>query len=677
MTITALAFFALMPTLYSALDSPLLEIDETAQPIRVTVRGGASSLQSPEEGLWSIAADWEEGWPGHWHHAHPERCERVGEWWVLYGKIEMDGGGAWHLRDVYRPEGALIRCTRRFEWHGEKPLDRCTLSVRFLASGVGAGAVLPGILYHGNPSGAKSGRTPVYTGTAGEEALFEEHRFPMPFVSFEYAGDSGVHGTALHSLPCPVPYGNKKEQWWSMGLAAGDEATDLLLLSGPCASNGQRNVIKAVQPGFSPYPDAWLSVPPGTIIEKTFYLDAWTAPREGSAFQRAVNQSLQLYPPYLTPDLPSFSEIIEKKLYYADSRWLDRGAVAGYCKYPNKDTLVMGWCGQAETPGYALPVLAQHFTVTEAQERAQRSLDFLSGAAFFEKGFHTWYLPETDSWERDETLSQGQAMLSFARAIRNGRGSSMNTSRWEDFLKKACDFHANRILKDDWSPLSTDEAFFVAPLCMAADLFEEPLWLQAAQKAGALYAKRSLTMTEPYWGGTLDASCEDKEGAFAALQAFLALYDGTGKAQYLEWAEHALDLALTYTVVWDIDLPAGRLRNHGFKTRGWTAVSVQNQHIDVYGVLIAPLVYRMGVLKEDQRLQDLALLMYRSCGQLLDVWGSQGEQPQQTNYAQRGDTSDVEVLRGGYVEDWTVFWITAHFLNGAAQFIEMGAPILE
>ena len=67
--------------------------------------------------------------------------------------------------------------------------------------------------------------------------------------------------------------------------------------------------------------------------------------------------------------------------------------------------------------------------------------------------------------------------------------------------------------------------------------------------------------------------------------------------------------------------------------------------------------------------------MYRSCGQLLDPYGSQGEQPQQTNYAQRGEVSDVFALRGGYAETWTVFWITAHFLNAAARFQELGAPV--
>lgn len=657
-------------------EPPLLKINPDEIPIRVCIQRGESVLRSPEEGLWSIAVGWDQDWPSEWRHAHPQSVETEGEWVIVRGELPV-GDGYWALSDAYRPENGCIRCTRRLEWHGNAPLERCTLSVRFVVPGTGSGVVLPGILYHGNPSGAKSGRTPVYSGAAGEEAYFEEHRFPMPFASFEYTANNSVHAAALHTLPCPAPCANRRDQWWSLGLTARENETELGMLSGPCASNGKHSVIKAVQPGFVPYPDTWLNVPPGTIIEKTFYLDTWMAPREGAGFQHAVQTALDKYPPIITADLPSGRMIIEGKLRYAETRWLDNGNVAGYRKFPDKNTLVMGWCGQAEALGYALPVLARYLDIPTAREHAQRSLDFLSQATFFDDGFHTWYQPDIGQWERNEPLSQGQAMLCFANAIRNGRSEGMDITAWETFLKRACAFHAARIINPAWSPRSTDEAFFIAPLCQAAALFNEPSWLEAAVKAGEVYAGRSLSMKEPYWGGTLDASCEDKEGAFAALQGFLALYESTHEPRYLDWAGHALDVVLTYVVVWDIDMPPGRLRNHNFKTRGWTVVSPQNQHIDVFGVLIAPLVYRMGQLREDARLQNLALIMYRSCGQLMDARGSQGEQPQHTNYAQRGEVKDVDTLRGGYVEDWTVFWITAHFLNGAAQFIELGAPLLE
>ena len=635
---------------------------------------GEALLATPPEGLWSVAMDWQEGWPAAWHHANATDKEEVGGWTILRGTIETPEGN-WRVSDAYRPEGGVIRCTRRFVWEGEAAARRCTLSVRFQAPGTGARILMPGILYHGNPSGAHSGRVPVYTGKPGEEALFEEHRFPMPFVSLEWGAGDSLRGAALHTKPAPAPYANLRDQWWSLGAVAGEDYTEFVLWSGPCASNGKRSVIKAIQPGFVPYDNAYLNVPPGAVIEKTFYLEAYPVREAGSGFRRPTRTSLALFRPDSLEGLPGFRDIIEAKYRYAKTRWYEQDGAAGFCKYPDKRFFVMGWCGQAAALGYALPVLEEKLGDPKAVDMAQRSLDFLSGAAFYEGGFHTWYNCDDGQWGRHEPLSQGQAMLNFANAVRLGREHRRDTTKWEAFLRKACAFHAARILAADWDPRSTDEAFFIAPLCEGHGLFGDETFRQAAEKAGQTYAARSVSMREPYWGGTLDASCEDKEGAFAALEGFRALYDLTGDEKYLRWAEHACDVVLTYVVVWDIDLPPGRLRDHGFKTRGWTVVSPQNQHIDVFGVLIAPEVYRIGEAVGRDELKRLALLMYRSCGQLIDPYGSQGEQPQHTNYGQRGRVDDVFALRGGYVEDWTVFWITAHFLNAAAQFQELGVDV--
>jgi hypothetical protein len=358
--------------------------------------------------------------------------------------------------------------------------------------------------------------------------------------------------------------------------------------------------------------------------------------------------------------------------------------VAGFKKYPDHNIFVLGWCGQAAACGYAFQVLADELNDPDALRMVQKSLDFVATTEFHDQGFCTWYRADEGRWVRGgnpELLSQGQAMLNVANAVRVGRRSNLDVTRWEAFLRRAGDFHARRILSDTWHPVSTDQAFFIAPLCEAYRLFGVEEYREAALKAGEVYASRHVNMREPYWSGTLDASCEDKEGAFAALQGFLALYELTGRREHLLWAAHAGDVALTYLVVWDIDLPPGRLRDHNFKTRGWTAVSVQNQHIDVFGVLIAPDIYRLGRYLERDDLKKAALLMVRSCGQLIDPFGSQGEQPHQTNYAQHGDfrrqleAGDITGVRGNYVEQWTVFWITAHFLNAAAQFKELGVPI--
>jgi hypothetical protein len=644
---------------------------------------GEDVLTSPPEGLWSIATGWEQGWPANWIHSKPTEIERIEDWTILRGKFETTNG-TWRISDSYRPEGNVIKCIRRFIWEGKATSKFVTLSVRFQCLGKGSSVLLPGILYHGNPSGAKSGRVPVYTGRVGEEAIFEEHRFPMPYASLEWKGKDGMKGAALHSLPSPVPCGNLQDQWWSMGLIAKEHGTELILLSGPCASNGRRSVVKASQRGFIPYDNAYINVPPGAIIEKTFYLEVYPVREKGSGFQRPTKTSLDIFTPYSLEGFPSFKDIIKAKYRLAKTRWYEEGNIAGFNKYPDRSYFVFGWCGQTAAPGYALQVLAEELRDSKASEMARKSLDFLSGVEFYDQGFYTWFDHEKRQWvqrNRPELLSQGQAMLNFANAIRVGRTKGLDVSRWERFLRKACDFHAKRIMSDDWRPLSTNQAFFIAPLCKAYKLFGSDVYRRAAEKAGNVYALRHLSMDEPYWGGTLDASCEDKEGAFAALQGFLALYELTFNREYLKWAEHACDVVLTYMMVLDIDLPAGRLRDHDFKTRGWTAVSVQNMHIDVFAVLTTPDIYRLGQLLDRDELKKLAILMYRSCGQLIDPYGSQGEQPHHTNYAQHGkfrqrlSRNDISGIRGNYVEEWTVFWITAHFLNAGAQFKELGVQI--
>ena len=60
---------------------------------RVAVRvDQAVVLASPEEGLWSIATDWENGWPSQWHHASPTKSYMSGRWTVLEGRISLSSG---------------------------------------------------------------------------------------------------------------------------------------------------------------------------------------------------------------------------------------------------------------------------------------------------------------------------------------------------------------------------------------------------------------------------------------------------------------------------------------------------------------------------------------------------------------------------------------------------------
>ena len=635
---------------------------------------GKSIVTAPKEGLWSVATGWSEDWMCDWHHSSPERIEQIGEWSVVHGKIAL-AEGELHLRDSYREvaEG-LVQCVRRYEWHGDSNLEHTTLSVKFDVAGEALMPCLPGILYYGNKNGAKVNPQiiPVYNGAAGEFAIFEEHRYPMPFAMLESA--AGGYAVAIHTVPSPVRGAVLSDQWWSMGVEAYDGYSRMVLYSGPIGYNGQHSVAKALQKRPMRYTDAYITLEPGQIVEKSFYIELYPIEREGTGFQQPIYTALDLYKPYDADRFPTFEQIVKSKYEFAKSRWIEFDSTAvGFNMYDTslRKDIVMGWCGQADSPGYSLQVLARMLGDSEIESMVQRSLDYLTTFEIDEqKGIFTVGY-NGEKFHGGDPVSCGQAMYNFAKAIQHGRKNRhYDTSKWEQFLRHAADAVSNRILSEEWNPLSTAEGFYIAPLAISSKLFRNKRYLEAARKASELYATRHLKMNGCYWGGTLDATCEDKEGSWAAFQGFLEMYERTKEPQYLDWAKHAMDVCLSYVVVWDIPLPAGRLADFNFKTTGWTVVSAQNQHIDIYGVLFAPEVYKMGKYLKDERLCRLADVMYRSCYQLTDAYGSQGEQIQQTNFAQRGDMSNVHKLRGGYAERWTVFWITAHFLNAAARFEE-------
>jgi len=632
-------------------------------------------LKSDPRGLWKIATEWQDDWPVDWEYFHPQHKIEKKNWIILKGQYNIQGGVI-GIQDAYQLLENKIKCTRRYKWTGKEPLEKITITINWQSNAKNNDVLLPGILYYGNPSGEKNGnnRVPVFHGNPGEIAIFQEHRYSMPFASIEWQQSESLMGAAIHTTPSPVPYSGRDDQWWSLGVAGKVSGTELQLLSGPCAYNGEKGVVKALQRDYLPYPDTYMNLPPGAIVEKTFFIEVYKVDQKGSGFFRPINTSLEIHKPYFDDKFPAFNSIIESKMKFAKTRWLGDDNYKGFCMYPveiRKD-IVMGWAGQAATPGYAMQLLSNYSKNGDFNKYIQQSMDFLSNSPVNDKGFKVRYSCENDKWSGQDFVSQGQAMYNFAKAIQIGRqDKQLKTKKWEEFLKQTSTVHSRRILSNEWHPVSTNEGFLAAPLFLAGKLFDNKKYHKAALQIVEHYGERHLSMDEPYWGGTLDATCEDKEGAWAGFQAFLAAYEHTGQKKYLKWAEHAAYVTLSYTVTWNIPMPPGRLSDHFFKSQGWTVVSPQNQHLDVYGVLIAPSIYKVGQYTKNDRLQQLAKVMYRSCGQLIDYRGSQGEQIQHTNFAQRGEMSDVNKLRGGYSEDWTVFWITAHFLNAAAQFQEL------
>lgn len=202
-------------------------------------------ITSPDEGLWSVSTGWSNDWMTNWAHANPTKIEQSGEWTILSGKLVFQEGELL-MRDSYRIlDNGLLKCIRRFEWKGSDTLRHVTLSIRFQMKGNQLKPLIPGVLYYGNKMGAQVNPDiiPVYTGQKEEFAIFEDHRYPMPFVMLENSQEK--YASAIHTTPSPVRGALLHDQWWSLGIEAKEGYTEFVLYSGPIGYNKQHSIAKA------------------------------------------------------------------------------------------------------------------------------------------------------------------------------------------------------------------------------------------------------------------------------------------------------------------------------------------------------------------------------------------------------------------------------------------------
>ncbi len=118
---------------------------------------------------------------------------------------------------------------------------------------------------------------------------------------------------AMHTLPSPAYGANQNDQWWTLGLISETNSTELASLSGPTAANRRNSVTKALQGKFLEYPDTWLNLRPGAVVEKTFWLEAVPQTVVGSGFRQPLRTAMRLHPLTSPEGLPGYDEIIREK----------------------------------------------------------------------------------------------------------------------------------------------------------------------------------------------------------------------------------------------------------------------------------------------------------------------------------------------------------------------------
>lgn len=157
-------------------------------------------------------------------------------------------------------------------------------------------------------------------------------------------------------------------------------------------------------------------------------------------------------------------------------------------------------------------------------------------------------------------------------------------------------------------------------LVMGYKYFKDKKYLLAAKRT-IDYVEKNIISKSDYFSSTLDANCEDKEAAIAAVTStyYLAMVTtGKERQHYIDLCKQAAYFALSWYYTWDVPFAQGQmLGDLGFKSRGWSNVSVENNHIDVFVFELPHIIKWLSSVTEEKRFEKMYDVIYSSLNQLL------------------------------------------------------------
>lgn len=182
------------------------------------------------------------------------------------------------------------------------------------------------------------------------------------------------------------------------------------------------------------------------------------------------------------------------------------------------------------------------------------------------------------------------------------------------FPRKYRDDHSDVDASGGSTPSAT------STLVMGYKYFGDKRYLKAAKQT-VDYLEKNIISKSDYFSSTLDANCEDKEAAISAVTAtyYLAMVTKKQERQhYIELCRQATYFALSWYYTWDVPFAKGQmLGDLGFKSRGWSNVSVENNHIDVFVFELPHIVKWLATETGEKRFAQMCGVIESSLCQLL------------------------------------------------------------
>lgn len=384
--------------------------------------------------------------------------------------------------------------------------------------------------------------------------------------------------------------------------------------------------------------------------------------------------------------------------FLKDSAFFREGIFSGFCMgltwqekqwIQKRDYLEFGWVGQN---GSLAVSFLYRYALEGNEEDLRIGLEILDSWARYaplQNGLFRCrfdriqkYGEKTDNREeRNDAANLCAVVEEYLEAyyLLKSLGKEGGRENYRSLAKNICRFiiavqQENGRLGKAWynDGSCSDEAgtigcYLAKALCKAYRYEKDEAYLKAAEKSYHYYYEEFIQYGYTT-AGALDTYCVDKESAIPLLSTALELYESRKKEIYLKQAVEISNYLATWQYHYNVPFKeATLLWQMHYCTRGGTAVSVQHNHIDCYGLEFYEDWIKLSHLTGNSYWEERARAIWNnslyniSDGRLIIKGqrrpaGSQDEGFLQTRW---------HTKRGEYfgVSEWLVVWNTAFRLK--------------
>jgi hypothetical protein len=254
---------------------------------------------------------------------------------------------------------------------------------------------------------------------------------------------------------------------------------------------------------------------------------------------------------------------------------------------------------------------------------------------FTEAGYFIDFVNFKDGFHHENIHSirqQSEAVYAILHYLKYEKAYGRKHPEWEkkiqtilnNFLEiQKADGHFARKYKDDGSDIDTSGGSTpsaTSALVMGWKYFGNKAYLNSAKRT-VKYVENNIISKSDYFSSTLDANCEDKEAAIAAVTSTYYMAMVTQKDErkhYIDLCKQAAYFALSWYYTWDVPFAEGQmLGDVHFRSRGWGNVSVENNHIDVFVFELPHIIKWLAKETGEDRFTSMYNVISSSLSQLM------------------------------------------------------------